>query len=140
MGKESVDVFDSDINLLAVLVAAAAHMFLGFLWYGPLFGTVWLQGMGKSRDDVGAPGPAIAASMAATLVTAVALGLLLTVPDDPDAAKGATLGALAGVGFVATTSATTAVYEHRDRTVTALGIGYQVVGLIVMGAIIGAWR
>ena len=30
-----------DISYLAVLVAAAAAMAIGFLWYGPLFGNQW---------------------------------------------------------------------------------------------------
>lgn len=31
------------INYLAVLVAALANMVLGFLWFGPVFGKIWMQ-------------------------------------------------------------------------------------------------
>lgn len=34
------------INLVAVLVASIANMFVGFLWYGKLFGEQWAEAMG----------------------------------------------------------------------------------------------
>lgn len=35
-----------DINYLAVLLAAVASMVIGSLWYGPLFGKVFMRAMG----------------------------------------------------------------------------------------------
>ncbi len=35
-----------DINYLAVLLAAVASMVIGSLWYGPLFGKVFMKAMG----------------------------------------------------------------------------------------------
>src|SRR6266498_2968533 len=33
-------------NYWAILVAVAATMVLGFLWYGPIFGKAWMKEMG----------------------------------------------------------------------------------------------
>ena len=34
------------VNFLAVLVAVVANFFVGFLWYGPLFGKIWAKEIG----------------------------------------------------------------------------------------------
>jgi hypothetical protein len=44
-----------DLDWLAILVATAAAMVLGFLWYGPLFGKVWAS-KSKVGSQTGAPG------------------------------------------------------------------------------------
>lgn len=129
-----------DINWLAVVVAAVVHQALGALWYGPLFGTAWLAGMGKTREDIGAPGPAYAVSALASLVAAVALATFLTLPDSVSLGSGIGYGLLAGIGFVAAAIVTQSVFEDKNRTVTWIYVGYQIIGLAVMGAILGAWR
>lgn len=40
------------INLVAVLMAAVASMGLGYLWYGPLFGKLWMKEMGMNGSDM----------------------------------------------------------------------------------------
>ena len=47
---------------------------------------------------------------------------------------------LAAIGFVATSAYTTVSFEGRSLKVYLLGISYQTVSLLVMGAILGAWR
>ena len=130
------------INWLAVIVATVVHMVLGFLWYGPVFGNIWMAGMGKTREEMGSSTQSIVISGVSALVMAIALACLLTLPapNTVNLAGGALVGAVAGIGFVATTAATGAAFEGKNRTVLLLGIGYQVVGLIIMGAILGAWR
>ncbi len=38
------------INFLAVVLAAVAYMFIGMLWYGPLFGAKWKALMGFTDE------------------------------------------------------------------------------------------
>lgn len=40
------------VNYLAILLAALSSMFVGFLWYGPLFGKEWSKLMGWSQKDL----------------------------------------------------------------------------------------
>jgi len=39
-----------EIDIVAIVVAAVAHFFLGFLWYTPLFGRAWAHEMGLDYD------------------------------------------------------------------------------------------
>jgi hypothetical protein len=43
----------TEVNYLAVLLAAAATMIIGFLWYSPiLFGNVWMKQIGLKAEDM----------------------------------------------------------------------------------------
>ena len=44
-----------DLDWLAILVATAGAMVLGFLWYGPLFGKAWAS-KSKVGSQTGTPG------------------------------------------------------------------------------------
>lgn len=132
-----------DVNWLAVVVAVVAHQVLGFLWYGPLFGRMWMSARGTTREEMQArgvsPAPFVVAGIG-SLLSAIALALLLSLADEVDAIDGLMVGLLAGIGFAAPTSATAAAYEEGNPTVTWLYIAYQVAGFAIMGAILGAWR
>lgn len=45
-------IFEADINYLAVLAATVAAQPLGFLWYGPLFGGLWMKARGYTKRQV----------------------------------------------------------------------------------------
>src|SRR5688572_1633570 len=40
------------MNYLAILVAAVAGMAVGFFWYGPLFGKIWVKLSGFTKEDM----------------------------------------------------------------------------------------
>ena len=50
----------ADINLWAVLLAAASAFLLGGIWYGPLFKHAWCREAGVEQIDVGPRGALIA--------------------------------------------------------------------------------
>ena len=42
-----------EINYLAVLIATAVTMVLGFLWYSPvLFGNAWVKQIGLNKEEM----------------------------------------------------------------------------------------
>ena len=127
------------VNWIAVIVAAVAHQAVGFVWYGVLFAKTWQNAVGRSEADVraGATQAFIVASIGA-LVMAAAFALLFTLSTDRSITNGIIWGAVLGVGFVAASAAINGAYEDRRPIVTALFAGYEIVALIVMGAILGA--
>lgn len=42
----------ADVNYLAVIVSSIAAMFVGAMWYGPLFGKMWMGYMGKTEEQL----------------------------------------------------------------------------------------
>lgn len=129
-----------EINILAIIVAVVAHQALGFLWYGPLFSKQWLAGMGKTADQLGNPGKAMAISTIATLVMALALASLLSMAPNRELGTALVVALIAGVGLVGASKTTSWAYEGGSSTVNALFIGYEVIGLVLMAAILSIWR
>lgn len=133
--------FQVNVNFLAVIVAAIANMALGFLWYSQaLFANAWMAAIGKTREQLGQPGPAYALTLVGALVTAYILALFVKVAQAQTLLDGALTGLLAAVGFVATSFGVGYIFEGRPRNLYLINVGYQLVSLVVMGAILGVWR
>lgn len=82
-------------------------------------------------------GKAFAGAFVMSVIAAINLAFFL----GPNATVtwGATAGALAGVGWVATSLATVFLFERRSVMLILIDAGYLAVAYTVMGAIIGAW-
>ncbi len=130
------------INYLAIIVAAVLYWLLGGLWFGLLFSNQWMALEGFKAADIKNISPTIPyiVSMAANLVIAFILALVCASQKADTAVKGAQTGILMSVGFVATTTLTTYLYEGRPFHLFLINVGYIVVGMALMGAVIGAWK
>jgi uncharacterized membrane protein len=131
---------DFDVNPLALVAGVLAMQVLGFLWYGPILGKVWMRAMGKSREELANAAGPIIISIVASTVAVIGLAWMIGSHPSPDAATGAIYGLIVSVAFVATAVVTSAAYESKSWTVAAIYIGYNLVGLTLVGAILGAWR
>lgn len=40
------------INFLAIIISSFAFLAIGFIWYGPLFGKLWMRLVDKSSDEI----------------------------------------------------------------------------------------
>lgn len=127
------------INWLPVIAVVVVNQVLGFLWYGPLFGSRWMEGLGKTEDELGSPVLAIPFGLVGSIVAATALALLLTAASDLDAIVGLTYGLVGGVGFAATAAVTGAMFENSNRTVVTIALGYQLLSFAIAGVLIGGW-
>jgi len=130
------------LSYLAVIVAAIAQFFLGFLWYGPLFGKTWRSLMGVNQQSMsgGGMGKTLVWSFIGSLVTAAVLRKLATMVGTHSLGGGVALGAMVWLGFIATVTLASVLYEKRSVNLYVLNNGYQLVSLVVMGAIVAAWR
>lgn len=127
-------------NYLAVIVTGIAYWLLGALWYTVLFGKQWM-----ALENISGPQPG--SKMAFTFITSFLLDLLMALVlaqlcawrNASTAARGASLGVLMWVGFVAPTIYTNYIYESRPNALFAINAGYVLFGFCLMGAILGAW-
>jgi hypothetical protein len=129
------------LNYWAVLVAAISAFFLGGLWYSPLLlEPLWKKVNGFADSEPPAPTPKIfAISFILSLVMALNLAMFLNDPKTT-AAWGATAGFLAGFGWIAMGIAIISQFERRPWGYVVVNGGYLTVALVIMGAILGAWR
>ena len=113
-----------DINWVALIAAGVASMVVGFIWYGPLFGKVWmkLSGLKEMGDKDKMPMNYII-MFVGSLVTAYVLSVL-----------GASLMTAFWVwlGFQATLLLHSVLFEGKSWNLYFLDAGHQLVSLLAM--------
>jgi Protein of unknown function (DUF1761) len=124
-----------NLNLLGAVVAAVAAMAIGALWYSPLlFAKRWQELIGRSDEELGGPGPAMA--IASLMFVLLGIGLAWVMPNDASIGVGAMWGFLAFWGFALPITVVNSAFERRSWSLVAIYLGYILVAMLVMGAII----
>ena len=128
-------------NYVAVVVSAVVYWVLGAVWYGFLFSKAWMDLEHLSKDQAKSMNPVLPyfITFVLNLVIAFFLAQLCTWRNASTAARGASLGVLLWIGFVGPITYTTNMYEMRPFNLFLINEGYSLVGLLLMGAILGAW-
>lgn len=132
----------ADINYIAVIVAIIVQYAGGAAWFG-VFASPWLEGIGKTKEEIKAEGAAWKSYVIAFIgsaLTVVVLAVILQGLGGAHVIDGLVLGLVCGIGFIATALAAQFSFEHRPLKLYLLDAGYPVLGLAVAGAILGAWR
>ena len=136
--------FNIEVNYLAILVAAVANMAVGFLWYSPvLFGKPWMKLMGLTAKHMAAAkkkmGMMYAISFIATIVTAYVLSVVVQTVQALSMVEGLQLAGLLWLGFVGPVQMTDVIFGGKPWKLFFINTGYQLAGLLVMGAILVLW-
>lgn len=130
-------------NYLAIIVAAIACFAFEAVWYSVFLDT-WIRGIGHTRQWLESSGMrpgyqyTTALVMAALMATAISCVTQLT--GKQTALRGIKVGALLWTGFVLTTWSTEYIFEVRPISLYLVNAGYWLLGMLLMGAIVGAWK
>jgi Protein of unknown function (DUF1761) len=132
-------------NFIAIIVAAAVGFALGGLWYSPLlFAKQWVAAHGFTSEQLAsmkADAPrSYGISFVAMIVMAAVLSIILNHIGAHDWRSGALWAAHIWLGFAATIGLMSYLYTGKRFAVYAIDAGYQLLYLVVMGAILGAWH
>ncbi|MGR3812186.1 DUF1761 domain-containing protein [Jiulongibacter sp. NS-SX5] len=134
----------SNINFLAVLVGGILAFAFGSLWYSPvLFSNAWQKEVGLTEDDIKGANMAkiFGSSLVLMLVMSLGMAIMLKGHDDGEInlMTGLMHGLYTGIMFVATSIGINILYQRRSIKLFLIDAGYQVIMLVIMGAVIGAW-
>lgn len=139
------------INWWAVLVAGISSFVVGGIWYSPgLFGRAWMKDNDFTEEEIrkgGNKGKIFGFTLIFSLLMAANLAMFLATPPDSspecavktDITWGATAGFLAGI-WTFCAIAIHSLFELKPWRLIFINGFYSVVALVLMGAIIGAWR
>ena len=132
----------TDINLVAVLVAAVLSMVVGFVWYGkPLFASAWMKETGlKEKDIAEGPGTGYALTMLGALVEAYVLAHFIDYTDAVTWLDGALTALWLWAGFVAYALGVNYIFAKRSFRLWTIDAGYFLVLLLLQGALLAVWR
>jgi hypothetical protein len=133
------------MNWLAILCAGAAYWVLGFVWYVLLFGKVWAAELRRHSGERPPPTSAeMAAKMVGTfvsnLIAAGAMAYLFRRTGIEDMSHALRLGAAAGVGFSATAITVAYIWESKPTKVWFIDAGYNIIGGLLLAAILVSWH
>lgn len=136
-----------EINYLAVVVAAAVNMVVGFIWYGPLLGARWKAYMGFTDDSMKTmpltAGQAIVGGCIASLIMAFVLAHSLIFASSYLNTSGLSAGLQAGfwnwLGFVLPVSAGVFLWDGKPFGLFVLNTTCYLVSLLLMGIVLALW-
>jgi hypothetical protein len=135
-----------DVNYLAVLASGIIAMVIGFLWYSPaLFGNAWMKLNGFTKEKMD---KAMKEGMAKTygimfvsaLVMSYVLAHVIAFAGGETVMDGLQGGIWVWLGFVATTMLNGVLFGSKPLKLYLIDVGYYLVLLMVIGAVLAVWR
>jgi hypothetical protein len=131
------------LNWVAILVAAIASFIFEALWFS-VFMNQWLAGIGRTKEWLIGTGlnPAIqyATAILCSIVVAAVLSICIQASGKQTARRGILCGAVIWFGFIATSWAKAYIFEVRTFQIYFIYTGYSLIDLMLIGAIVGAWK
>ena len=135
-----------DINYLAVLVSALIAFALGALWYGPLFGKLWMNLMNinpkamKNPDNKKKAMRGYLIMFIALLIMAYVMAHIIKYTGANSIGEGIQTGLFIWLGFLATTMIGSFLWEEKPLALYVLNVGHYLLVLGVMGALLAVWN
>lgn len=135
----------SEINWLAVLVAAIAYFMLGAIWYSKaLFAPKWAALVGIDMNNPNkSKGLAkmMVGSFVLIAIACIGIAMLVYRIDQPAiVSSGLKLGAITGICFATTAVSISFIYESRPTALYFIDCGYHLVGHLAAAVILVLWR
>lgn len=138
---------DFTVNYTAVVVAALAAFFIGFMWHGPVFGKQWIKLMKITPAQMKKGQQEMAGKMhwymitafLQQIVTAFVIAVLVQMVGVSDMIGAAMFGLLLWLGLIATTLLNGVLWEERSIALYLFNITYQLVSIVVVTLIVGLW-
>ena len=128
------------MNLIAILGAGIASMVIGFLWYGPLFGKMWMELSGFKKENMGkmknTAQTGYIVQFIASLVTAGVIGMLITATGATTLVAALMVGFWGWLGFIATTTLGGVLWENKPVKLYLLNNAYHLLTAFVMATIL----
>ena len=130
----------ASLDWVAILVCTFFAGGLGAAWYSPaLFGKAWMAEIGLGEEDLGPGGREIAGSVFSCFVASLAMAMLQQKFGIQGAGSGLCVGATIGLGIVAMTMLSDALFSGWSLRLYAIQTGYRALYVSLIGAIYGGW-
>src|SRR5579863_8643819 len=131
------------LNYPAIITAAIAGFLLEAGWYSAFY-KGWLEGIGRTDEWLRQNSPNRALQFGIALVcTAVVAGAVSSVIQKTGRQtllRGIWVGALLGLGLVLPIFSLEYIFEVRTVELLIINAGFWILGMMLMGAIVGAWK
>ncbi len=131
----------SQINYLAVVVAAIISFVIGGVWYSPImFAKAWMKENGFNEEELKNANMGKIFGSSFILALIISFNLAAFIGPQGDLSFGLFAGFAAGFGWVAMSIGTMYLFERRSFKLFLINAGYQIVTYTIMGGILGVWK
>lgn len=134
-----------EINVLALVASVAIYLGIGFVWYGPLFGSMWMKlvGLSKEQTQKASATPLVAATVLGFIQAFVLRHFIVYAsnyyPTYSDASVGLLTAIWAWVGLVLPALGTAYLFALRRKKLLAIDALYNFVALAAIGYLLATW-
>jgi len=132
------------IHWPAIIAATLVSFLFSAGWFSYLM-TPWLAGVGRTMEFFQAEPKWLipvqyAVALFCSAVAATVLSIAIQASGPQTIKRGIACGAVLWLGFVATSWAQEYIFELRSIQIYAINTGFQLIDLMMVGAIVGAWK
>ncbi len=128
------------LHFAPILVATLAAMFLGFLWYGPFFGEVWMKLVKLNKADIKGPmWPYMVKGLVNTFIMITITSFFITAAGASTWLEGALAGGVLALGIVGPILFGQVNWELKPPKLFLINLSYYFVTLVVAGGIYAGW-
>jgi hypothetical protein len=127
------------VNWLAVLVATLAAFAIGFLWYGPVLGRLWLRASGMTPEQTQQGNMPLVFGLAFLLQLVATTMLATYIGPGATVLFGLLFAAAVALFLVAPAIGIIYLFEQRPLAHWLVNAGYHVVTFATVGAILGGF-
>lgn len=138
-----MELFFSQLNILAIIVSIITNMVIGMLWYSPvLFGNIWLKLSGFKASDISSDESKKAMSFSVIPATLLifSLAIIIVLTDTKTILNGLFIGSFVSLGFIGGSYLNLVFFERRGIKLTLINLGYYFTSLNVASIILILWR
>ena len=128
------------VNWLGVLLAGVAFFAIGGVWYGPLFAERWQRASGITEEIARQSNLTLVFVSTFVLELIAALGLAVVIGEDATPVEGLLVGLVLNLLLVLPVLGVLSVFERKSWDLWWLNAGYNLIGFMAMGAVIGAFQ
>ena len=130
----------SELNWLAIIVAAVVFFGLAAVWYQPgVMGRKWMEAAGVDPSGGGPNAWVFLGTLVAYFIMAAVLAMIARAAGGSTFGDGLVLGLATGIAFVVGQAWINATYEGRSKNLVVANGGIGLIGHVIMAVIVTVW-
>lgn len=130
-----------DVNWIAIIVSAVVFNAIGFAWYSDsVFGKAWRKESGMTKEQINEGsknmGKMFVFMAVGSILMAYVMSVVFNAFQTVTVMDALSVAFWLWLGFVATVLLNGVVYEMKSWKYYGINVGYQLLGMLAMGAVI----
>ncbi|MDE0646386.1 MAG: DUF1761 domain-containing protein [Gammaproteobacteria bacterium] len=129
----------TQLNWWAILVSTLVAFVLGGIWYGPLFGNLWLKELKTTKFEMEPSLTPFLVTFVTTFVTCLIMAMMVNALRTETWWEGALIGGVFGIAFIACSNISDGAFCRWSWKFVAIQSTYRVIYCVIMGVILTIW-